>query len=159
MNLYLILDNKERGVFILKNKASGELKEIWVDLDYDLVEYAVSRAEKINEYVKKNEVPEEGINDENICSQCGFYHLCLPPVERQSIEFQEGEEILAMLERYEYLKPLVKEFEELKEELKQRFEGKSALIGDFHITGKWIERKEYVVPAGRYWKMEIKKLK
>mgnify|MGYP000234373733 CR=1 FL=1 len=158
MCLYLILDNKERGLFILKNKVSGELKEIWVDLDYELTDEAITKAEKINEYVAKNEIPEKGIDDEKICPDCKFYHICLPPVQREALEFVEGAELIYMLERYEQLKPLIKEYDEIYNELKERFKEKTVVIGNWLITGKWIERKGYVVPDTKYWKMEIKKI-
>jgi hypothetical protein len=33
------------------------------------------------------------------------------------------------------------------------------VIGNWKITGKWVEKKEYTVPAMKYWHMLIKKIK
>jgi len=158
MTLYLLMDNKEEGVFIFKNKQTGELKEISMKLDYDLGEELLQKAEKINKCVERNEIPGQEVFDEDLCSTCSFRHICLPEVVRESIEIaQDAEEIL---DRYFELKPLVKEYHELDKKIKAMFKEKEkVLCGSYLITGKWVKRKAYQVPEGQYWQTKIIKIK
>ena len=159
MMIYLLLDNSERGVMLLKNKSSGQLKEIWVDLDYDLAEEMVQKAEAVNRHIEEGTVPNPIEYDEEICGQCPFVHICMPDVFRHPIGISEDLELIEKLERWWELKPLAEEFRNLDADLSKAFEGVDRmLIGDFLITGKWVERKAYTVPESRYWRKSIKKL-
>ncbi len=158
MTLYLLMDNKEEGVFIFKNKQTGQLKEIPMRLDYDLGENLLQKAEKINEYVEKDEIPEQEIFDENLCSTCSFRHICLPEIARESIEI--APDTNELLDRYFELKPLAKEYKEIEKKIKSMFKEKEkVLCGNYLITGKWIKKKAYQVPEGQYWQTKIIKIK
>ena len=167
MTLYLLMDEKERGVMLFKNKSTGALKEIWVNLDYELGEALLKKAELVNECVRKGEPPEGIEYDEAVCGECAFKHICLPEVVGKEFEVAEDKELAELLNRWWELKKYVKEYEELDKELKQKLEGKKIAVGDFLINGKWMTRKVYNVPAEvkaqyaeerQYWKREIIRL-
>lgn len=158
MTLYLLMDNKEEGIFIFKNKQTGELKEIPMKLDYSLGENLLQKAEKINDCVKKNEIPEQEIFDEDLCSNCSFRHICLPEIARESIEI--APDAAEILDRYFELKPLVKEYHKLDKKIRAMFKEKErVLCGSYLITGKWVKRKAYQVPESQYWQPKIIKIK
>ena len=78
------------------------------------------------------------------------------------MEIIEDEELEKMLDRWNELKPLKSEYEELDKDLKKSFAGSEKLmIGDWIIQGKLIERKGYIpkpVEASSYWRYQINKL-
>jgi len=78
LTLYLLMDGKEKGLFLFKNKSSGELKEIWMDLDYEFAESLVQKAEVINNHVAGGTLPEPIEYQDDICGECAFAHICLP---------------------------------------------------------------------------------
>lgn len=159
LNLYLLMDEKEQGLFILKNKLSGELKEIPMSLDYDLGEELVKKAESINEHVANETVPDCIPYDEEICGECPFIHICLPDVKRDALELQTDPELEENLSRYFELKPLKAEYDKLDKKLKGQFkEQEKVVIGDYLITGSLVARKGFTVEATEYWKTKIQKL-
>lgn len=158
LNLYLIMDEKESGIFILKNKQTGFLKQIEVKLDYEYTEELIKKAERVNECVANNTLPERIPFDAGACENCGYAHICLPTHEHKGI-LVDDPELEVKLERRAQLKELVDEYNELDKEIREKVKEISELIvGQWRITGKWIEKKEYIVPAMRYWQTTIKKL-
>jgi CRISPR/Cas system-associated exonuclease Cas4 (RecB family) len=147
LTLYLLMDNKDEGVFLFKNKSSGELKEIWMDLDYAFAETLVQKAEAINKHVAEGTLPEPMAYNEDICGSCGFVHICLPDRIGTEVEVTDDSELLELVTRYMELKPGAKEFEGVDDRIKKLVEGREKiLIGDYYIEGKWVTRKVYKVP-------------
>ncbi len=164
LNLYMLMDGHERGVFIFKDKNSGQLKEIWMDLDYELGEETLRRAEAINAHLAAGTVP-EGIYDDAICSSCAFTHICLPDRIGKEVEMIDSTELEELIDRWHELKPIAKEYDEIDEQIKKAVEGRDKLlVGPYFITGKYQERVVYNVPAevkqqykdvSRFWKRSI----
>jgi CRISPR/Cas system-associated exonuclease Cas4 (RecB family) len=165
LNLYMLMQGIEKGVFLFKNKVNGAYKEIWMDLDLDLGEATLKKAEAINAHVAAGIVPEPIEYDELNCGRCPFAHIC--NVERigQEVSIVDDEELLELIEKYNSLKPMAKEYEEVDGQLKKIVEGRDKLlVGDWFITGKYIEKTVYNVPMevkqqyqdkSRYWKRSI----
>jgi len=163
LQLYLYLSNHEEGLFYIVNKTSLQGKDIWMTLDYAYVEKLLQKAERINQYVAEGKYPDRIEYDENICGRCPFLHLCLPDVIYDPLALLDDEVIEQKLNRRAELKaqiePLEKELRQIEKELKAYFEGKEkVLIGNWIITGKWVERKEYTVPASRYWQIKYQRV-
>jgi len=166
LNLYLLMDNKEKGVFLFKDKTSGQIKEIWMDIDMDLGEETLKRAEAINEHIKAGTMPDP-IGEEMWCNGCPFAHICLPEQIGKEVEVDTSE-LATMLDRLEELKPIVKEYEEIDEQVKEIVKGREkVLAGNWFVTGKYYQRKSYDIPADlkaqfekvtNYWKTTIKRL-
>jgi len=155
ISIYMLGCNVERGIFILKNKTNGKLKQLNVNLDYNYAESLIKKADLINEYIEKKQLPEQ-INNDDICSECDFAHICMPDKNYGKIEIFDMVEVKHILDKREELLKYKKELDEIEEQLKQ-FDGKPDIIicGKYRITGQWVERKEYTVPAGKYWKRKI----
>ncbi|MFB3926809.1 MAG: hypothetical protein ACE14T_12235 [Syntrophales bacterium] len=147
LSLYLLMDNKDRGLFIFKNKSTGAMKEIWMDLDYGYAESIVKKAERVNAHVQAGTVPEPMEYDEKTCDGCAFAHICNVERVGKEVSIVDDEELADQLKRYEELKPLAKEFETIDESLKKKLAGKAKLlVGDFYIDGSWRKRTYYDVP-------------
>lgn len=152
MQVYLLLSNSERGVFIFKDKSSGQLKEIWMDLDFEFAESLVQRCERINAHVANGTTPEPIPWNEDICGRCAYAHICLPEAKREAIDLTDNPELEQKLIRRQALDPLRKEYADLDDEVKGMVREKpKVLCGDFLITGKWIEPKN----KPKYWKSDI----
>jgi CRISPR/Cas system-associated exonuclease Cas4 (RecB family) len=155
LTLYLLMSNTEKGVFLFKNKVTGAYKEIWLDLDYEIGEQALKRAEAINAHLASKTIPEAEYSEE--CDRCGFAHICDVNHIGKEVEIDTGE-LATMLDRLEELKPAKKEYEEIDEQVKKAVEGREKILaGSWFITGKWIYRKGFTVEAGKSWRKSIRK--
>jgi CRISPR/Cas system-associated exonuclease Cas4 (RecB family) len=166
LNLYMLMDNKEKAVFLFKDKSSGAIKEIWFDIDYQLGEETLKRAEEINKHLAAGTIPEP-INAPMWCDNCAFAHICLPVQIGKEVEVDTGE-LSELLDRMEELKPVVEEYDEIDEQVKSIVEGKEKILaGNYFVTGKWQERKSYDIPADikatyekitKFWKRKVVKV-
>lgn len=155
MVLYLLMDNKEIGLMLFKDKQTGALKEVWIPLDWELGEELLQKAEAVNRHVAEGTVPEAEW-DEDFCPDCPFLHICSVEVKREPLEFAEDPELAEKIKRWWELKPLKAEWERLDKEIKKAVEGKEKMIvGEFLVTGRWKERKPYTVQGYRYWEKKI----
>lgn len=155
LNLYLLMDNKPRGVFLFKNKQTGAYKEIWMDLDYVLGEEAIKRAEAVELCIKSGVLPACPEFDEQMCGDCGYRHICLPEVIGKEFEVDESD-LAELLLEMEALKPQASRYDEIDDEVKERVKGRDKIVcGPFVITGKWVDKKESVMKASRYWLKKI----
>lgn len=165
LTLYCLMSNKEKGVIIFKDKSSGALKEVWIPLDYELGETLLKRAEAVNAHVAAGTLPEP-INDNLWCDGCAYAHICLPEHIGKEVEIDTGE-LASMLDRLEELKPAVKEYEEIDDQVKKAVEGREkVLAGSWLVLGKWAERKSYDIPAEikaqyekitKYWRRTVRR--
>lgn len=165
LTLYLLMDNKDKGVFLFKNKSSGELKEIWMDLDFAFAESLVQKAEAINKHVAEGTLPAPMEYSEDVCHDCGFVHICLPDRIGKEVEVTDNTELLELVTRYETLKPGAKEYDEVNERINKLVEGREKiLVGDYFIEGKWQARMGYDIPPeikaqyqkpGQFWRKNI----
>jgi len=81
--------------------------------------------------------------------------LQFPSIQEKSDTILENK-----IRRYLQLKDMMSEYESIKKELKSTFEGlEEWTVGQYKITGKEVNRKEYTVPACTYWDMRIKEIK
>ena len=166
LTLYCLMGNHEKGLFLFKDKSSGAIKEIWMPLDYELGETLLKRAEAINTHLAAGTMPEP-INDDMWCEGCPFAHICLPEHIGKEVEI-DTTNLSEMLDRLEELKPIVKEYEEIDDQVKETVKGREKILaGNWFVTGKYYDRKSYDVPAEiksqyekvtQYWKTAIKKV-
>lgn len=146
LNLYMLMGNHPRGVFLFKNKSTGQLKEIFMDLDYELGEQTLKMVEQVNQHLKDGTMPEP-INDDFWCNDCTYVHVCLPAHIGKEVEIDTSN-LSELLDRMESLKDAKKEYEELDDQVKQMVEGREkVLAGAWLVIGKWYERKSYDIPA------------
>ena len=155
LQIYMLLSNSEKAVLLLKDKSSGQIKELWMELDYQFAESLIQKAQSINVAVAAGILPERIPYTENICGRCPFLAICLPEVKRDALEIITDPELEANLKRRHELAPLRAEYEQLDDQVKAILkEHERVVVGDFLVHGSWVE------PKGRpkYWKVSIDKL-
>jgi hypothetical protein len=162
MTLYLFMHNQERGLMILKNKSTGRIKALNVALDYELGEELIGKAERINKHVEAATIPDP-IEWSDPCERCGFFpHLCTPDIIRDGAEIMDDPDLEADLERWEELKPIIKEHKELDESIKARVRGKTGFCGDFEIGGTLVHMRGNPNPKPtedrEYWRANIRRI-
>ena len=161
MMLYLLMDEKEYGIFLLKNKSSGQIKQIDVVLDYEFGEALIKKAEQVNKYVEEKTLPDTAFDIE-LCPECPFKHLCDVAMNwEKGVEFVEDAELEELLKQWEFLKPFAKEYDQVDKKIKKMVEGKEKLcVGPFLITGKWVEKNMKPQPARtiRFWQKKITRI-
>lgn len=160
IQLYLLLANAERGFLILKNKSTGELKEIEVRLDLGYAESVLQKLERVNRHVAAGTIPEPIRYEENICDRCPFFQtVCLVEVKRTALELSEDGELAKKLARRAALEPMAKEFKTLDEDIKAQVKGlEKVACGNFLLLGKNVTRKGYEVKPSTYWQTSIKQI-
>jgi len=158
MTLYLLMDEKEEGAFILKNKSSGLLKQVNVKLDFEYSESLIQKAERINAHVKAETLPDRIPESVGACEWCSFSHICLPGKTHEA-SLLDDPEFEVKLNRRSELKPIKDEYDELDKEIRESVKEKPEVIcGNWKLSGKWVEKNEYTVPASKYWQVSIKKI-
>ena len=151
LTIYLLMDNKDWGLFIFKNKATGELKEIWLQLDYELGEQLLQKAETVIQHMKNNTLPDCIPYNDQICKDCGYFHICLPEIKRDALEFTLDPEMENKIDRWFELKQATSEYRSLDKIIKETFyEKEKVVVGNYLITGKHTSDKK--------WKSNIQKL-
>lgn len=165
LTLYMLMDNKDCGLFLFKNKSTGELKEIFLGLDYELGESLIQKAETINKHVADGTLPDCIEWDETVCGDCAFNHICMPERIGTEVEIVDDSELPALITRWNELKPLAKEYNDIDEQINAIVKGREKILaGDFFIQGKWIDKKNYKIPDdikqqyveyGQYWKKAV----
>ncbi len=156
LTLYLIMDEKESGLFILKNKVNGLLKQISLKLDFTYAESLIQKAERVNTHIQTGTLPDRIPYDDNTCGFCSFSHICLPDVTHEATLIDDPE-LEIKLDRRAELKEAKDEFDNLDKEIKESVkERPNVVIGKWAISGKWVDKKGFTVKASRYWQTSIK---
>ena len=136
LTMYMLMDAKDRALFLLKNKSTGKLKEVLIELDYDYGESLVQKAERVNQYIADKIIPEP-IQWGDVCSKCDFNHICVQEVLRTELEFVVDPDLEEKIIGYHELKPWYTKWKEIDEELKESLRGVERLVvGEWLITGK-----------------------
>ena len=160
LNLYMIMDDTDRGVYLFKNKVTGWLKLIPSKLDWALADSLVKRSKEIDEMVVAQIDPPPIGYDDGICGRCGFLSNCYPPRD-----FGEGAELITdqtfldTLARHQELKPLNAEYNSLDKFISKRVKGRSLILaGEYVIEGKEGTRQGYTVPDSVTWTKTIRRV-
>jgi CRISPR/Cas system-associated exonuclease Cas4 (RecB family) len=100
MQVYLLCKEYEHGIILCKNKSTGALCQINIDIDYEFAESLVQRAERINAHVAAETLPDRIPWGEDTCGRCEFLHICWPErVGKDPIQFVEDGTAEAVLDR------------------------------------------------------------
>lgn len=159
LTLYLLMDEKEEGMFILKNKTNGLLKQINLTLDFEYAETLVKKAERINAHLQAGTLPDRIPWEVGACEWCSFGHICLPEYTREATLLDDPE-LEAKLDRRGELKALSDEYDALDKEIKEKVkERPETVVGKWLLKGAWRERKAFTVEASRYWQTNIKEIR
>lgn len=156
--IYMYADSLEGGMFLLKNKSTGKLKQFNLVLSDWLgyVEELLQKDAQIRNHMNKGTLPEK-LDDPEICKDCPFEHICGPNLAYEGIEFEENPELEEKLRRITELKPVAAEYSKLDSQIKPMVKGKSFSCGDFLIEGKWVTKRMPAREASEstYWQKSI----
>lgn len=135
-NLYAYLEDLPHGVFVLYSKATGMLKLMPFDLDYDHVEQALRRVERLQPMVRERKDPPPIPYDKGLCGGCAFGGLCYPARSfGEGVEVMENPELVAKLDRRASLAPSAKDYDWLDKEIKDSLKHQGIR---FVIVGPWV---------------------
>ena len=174
MMLYLLGKNREAGLFIFKNKSTGELRFVPILLDLETCDLLAAKAKRINEAVKVyndtrgmgypggGNLPEPIPWRQDLCAECPFLAIC--PNSREIpatdlLDDKELEEALDFIEANKGTEAALREAKELRDEKLERYEGKNLIVGTrWQVRWRKIDRKESITPAGSYYRKDVAKL-
>ena len=151
--LYLLLEERPRGMLVFKNKQTGMLKIIPFEIDFERGETLVARAERLTPLVKAKTDPPPIPWEPSICGGCEFEHLCYPPkTAGAGAVLIDDEKLAEDLEQIEALRPAAEEHDDLlksaKARLKQMIGGPgTGMCGRWQVDIKEVSKREYTVPA------------
>lgn len=146
------------GIMLTKNKLNGRLKQIEFKNDDEFLNDLLNKCTIINGHVDAGTLPEPIEPDEDVCGRCSFKMICIPDVDfGDTLSMEDNEYLLGLLSERESLIPAKKRYAEIDKEVKNGIKGwKNSLLGSFHISGKFIDKKAFSVAASRYWKSNIR---
>lgn len=147
LQIYLLQCEQERGLLLFKNKLTGEIKPIWMEIDYDFAEQLLKRAERVYAALEAQKIPDR-IQDFDVCKKCAFRELCLPDLKHGAgVQLIDDAELSGLLDRYHDLKALAEEFEDLEDTIKDSAKASGEgekVCGDFLIKVTQQKRKNKV---------------
>jgi CRISPR/Cas system-associated exonuclease Cas4 (RecB family) len=161
VQLYLFGHEHEEGLFILTD-LQGHYKLIPVYLDYGECELLLQRIEKNAEHIAAKTLPEKMNYNPAVCEKCPFAQICLPDTKTEGAQLIEDAELEDQLQRRAELAPLVSEYGDIDDEVKERFRtatdvfvGTSWRIFTIKRPGKRLDlkaipediKKQYEVPT------------
>lgn len=143
MQMYLYGHNFEFGFFILTD-LQGHYKYIPVYLDYGEVELILTRMESSQDAIDAIKAEPDPVKaealyprrieySEKLCGKCAFKHICLQGMRNEGANFVDLPELEAKLERQRELKPLVDEYEDIVDTVKEDFRE----VPDTFVGTKW----------------------
>ena len=130
LQIYLLSEDEEAGLFILINKATLEWKAIPVYLDYGQTEYLLKLAERVNR-ANKAGVPLDRIPYGKTCQMCEFKTICLPDIINEGLDLIDNEHLEAILKERDSLEVPADRWLELDKEAKEiaKTVGKEFIVG------------------------------
>jgi len=140
--LYMLFKNIDVGIFILKNKSNGQLRQVNVALDYDLAEACIKTAEQINVCIADGIMPDK-ITDRETCKKCPFKLLCLPDIDfGAELKIVDDPDFEKRVDRYFEIEPVGREYKSLHDLIADRIKSTACgepinqMTGKYRITGE-----------------------
>lgn len=144
ITLYMLMQGIDEAIFILKNKSTGELKQLNCELDYELGEAAIRAAETINKHLTDGTLPPQ-IDDADKCADCPFNLICKPDIDfGVPLQISDDPALESKIDEYLDKKGIASDIKSLydkqiKPKLKASADEKgnlNVMLGKYHITGK-----------------------
>jgi CRISPR/Cas system-associated exonuclease Cas4 (RecB family) len=146
LQTYLLLEERELGMYALLDKGSGWLKFMPAPLDYEYAEHMLQRAERIRDHVRAGTLPDRVIED---CERCGFRHICAPDMLGEGTAIL-SDEVGTLLDARAALAESAAQWRSIDEEIKGLIPAAEGtyLAGGWAIRVKGSPRKAFTVAAG-----------
>jgi len=142
---YMLGHNKDQGLFLLKDKSNGLVRQIHVPMDYEIGEAVLKTAEEINDHVDAGTLPERR-SEIDKCEYCEFRKICIPDVNFETgVTVAQDPEFEKHLNEYWELNEASKRCQELyKKIIAPKMKATAAQtdgvlnmeIGEYLLTGK-----------------------
>jgi len=147
LTMYMYGKNAEEAIYILTD-CLGHRKYLPFTLDYEEAEWILKHLEKAVKAIRAHEYPDRIPYSSKTCDGCPFVAECIPDVAHQGMEILDKPEFEAQLTRRDELAPLVKEYEEIDEEVKDTAKavGKDMIVGGFSVILRKGQRTAYNIP-------------
>jgi hypothetical protein len=156
LQVYMFIKGYKRGVILFVNKSTGQIKEIWMDLDLNIVAEIENKCKRINFAVdvydlaktdaEKEAVMPERIKNISTCEMCSFRHICRPDTDFGSpLKISDDPEFDLKVKRMVEARAMTKEMEALEKQIKglikatadgDKLENIKLLSGGTMIQGK-----------------------
>jgi hypothetical protein len=162
---YLYGAGEPYGFILLDRSGLPRLLPVELDSNLDRMEEFLARAERVLDHVEAGTLPDY-LDDAAECRRCPFYgSTCNPPLGATGAPRLISDPDLELaLARREQFKAAAEEYDHADKYVKEQLRGiEHAIVGSFHIRGKWgkqsrIEglppdlQKQYTVtnPKGRF---------
>lgn len=131
LQIYMLSENEEVGLFVIISKSTLETKliPIWLDMGY--CEWLLKRAERINKAFAEKK-PLERIPYSKTCKRCEFRVICLPDLKNEGLDFIDNQELEAILKERDTLEESAEKWEELDKHAKDiaKTVGKDFIVGE-----------------------------
>lgn len=151
LQLYMLLLNTEYGLFLMKERTWGKLKQINVTLDYALAESILKKAQTAWRHIQAKTYPER-LNDLPTCSKCPFAQVCMPDLNAREKQVIASDEVAELLDRLAELEGAASDYDAVQKQLKKLLpdvEGEM-VCGHWQISGKKINVKTNPKPASEF---------
>jgi len=166
MVIYLLTHSEPFGYFVLGRRGLPRLIPVFLEQHLDRAESFLKAAETAMDAKEAYAVQGEAalppfIDDPSECRRCPFFgRVCNPPIDAgPGIRVIDDPELELLLKRREELVPISGEYQRIDKQVKERFKGiELALVGDFQISVKPIERKGYEVKPTTTWQVSVERL-
>jgi len=164
LNMYLHMayaeNEKIEGGILLLRGLDGKWKEVFMSYDPERAKEILNKCLVINEYVKKEEVPEPIFKTHpemlKMCLNCEYKAFCL----RETTGFEQvifedaNQEIIEKIRRLKELEVYKNEYEALEEEIKTTFKPNKELMKEMLSKNQDFKAfmvGEYMVKVKLYW--------
>ncbi len=133
--MYLWLEERPAGIFVLKNKQTGAMRYLpmhlddWVGLAANLIE----RCQQANAHIAAGTIPPVTGYEEDVCRRCRVRSACLPGEVGPGADVILDEEMAEALKRRDELAQAAKDYERFDDWVKAQLK---ALAGD--KSGVWV---------------------
>lgn len=146
-------------------------KFVYIPFDAEYLQWILDRAKRINERTKAvlakglGELPPPVEYTENLCGRCELLGICLPDqtgrTPLQLIQDQDFEDLVTLDRELNAKKSAIeKEYNDVHSQVKRAIgDHKEIVVGDWWLTQKTIQVKEYTVAAKTQTRLDIKPLK
>lgn len=173
MMTYLYMTNEPEGLFILKNKQSGKIKFIPIELDLEYMESLLKKSEEVNRLIDTKTTP-QGIDDLDICQGCPFRHVCFKDQSfGNGVIALDDDSLSVKVAKLLEIEPIAKEYDKLKEtvgdQIKERAKSERPddkkadfIVGDYVLSCSQVQTTKYNIPdevkapfaeKSSYWKL------
>jgi CRISPR/Cas system-associated exonuclease Cas4 (RecB family) len=163
----MLLENVERALLVLKNKATGWIKTLGVfPLDYAHAERVIQRIERLQGMITAQVDPPPIPYEPSICDRCGFNYLCWPVRdEKDGAVVLEDSQLAEDIDLWMELRPKHAEYEKVDKGLKAKVKTLvpakgTGLVGEYviQLTEKEVKAETAPRPARTDTIVSIKKL-